>query len=193
MNLKGIMQTMGVQPGQVVSDPYSRAFAPQPQVETIVKEEEDHEVSMAQNQLDSIIKAATELKSKIGEGEKDIPAWIQDHITNSENYINQAASNYHEYNEGIVNEDDKWIQKAVDPKKKGQLHRDLGVPEDETIPLAKLQAATQRGGDVAKRAQFALNVRKEGKTTRLSDIVNTIIETPVIGSMVGSRTQNGDK
>ena len=96
MNLKGIMQTLGAKPGQVVSNPYVRAFAPTP---TPIKEAEgeDHEVSMAQNALDSIIKAATELKGKIGEGEKDIPAWIQDHITNSENYISQAASNYHEY------------------------------------------------------------------------------------------------
>jgi hypothetical protein len=103
MNLKGIMQTLGAKPGQVVSNPYVRAFAPQ--VETIVKEEEDHEVSMAQNSLDTIIKMATELKAKMGESEKDIPAWIQDHITNSENFISQASSNYHEYstNEAGIN------------------------------------------------------------------------------------------
>jgi CYTH domain-containing protein len=62
---------------------------------------------MAQNQLGSIIKHATELKQKMGEEEKQIPAWIQDHITNSENYISQAASNYHEYgdsNESVVTE-----------------------------------------------------------------------------------------
>jgi hypothetical protein len=33
----------------------------------------------------------------LGQEEKDIPAWIQDHITNAENYINQASKNYHEY------------------------------------------------------------------------------------------------
>lgn len=95
MNLKGIMQTLGAKPGQVMSDPYARAFAPQPTIKEA--EGEDHEVSMAQNALDTIIKAATELKGKLGEGEKDIPAWIQDHITNAENYISQASSNYHEY------------------------------------------------------------------------------------------------
>lgn len=58
---------------------------------------EDHEVSMAQSTLDSIIKHATELKGKLGNGEKDIPAWIQDHITNAENYIDQANTSYHEY------------------------------------------------------------------------------------------------
>ena len=62
-----------------------------------VVEGEDHEVSMAQSTLDSVIKHATELKGKIGEGEKDIPAWIQDHITNAENYIDQANTGYHEY------------------------------------------------------------------------------------------------
>ncbi len=83
----------GFEIGKVYSNPFARAFKP-------LKEEEDHEVSMAQNQLDSIIKHATELKSKIGEQEKDIPAWIQDHISNSQNYISQAATNYHEYKEG---------------------------------------------------------------------------------------------
>ena len=52
---------------------------------------------MGQNQLDTIIKMATELKAKMGENEKEIPAWIQDHISKAENYISQAAGNYHEY------------------------------------------------------------------------------------------------
>jgi hypothetical protein len=87
-----------------MSDPYARAWAPTP---SPIKEAEgeDHEVSMAQNSLDTIIKMATELKAKMGENEKDIPAWIQDHITNSENFISQASSNYHEYstNEAGIN------------------------------------------------------------------------------------------
>ena len=108
MNLKGIMQTLGAKPGQVVSNPYVRAFAPQPTIKEA--EGEDHEVSMAQNSLDTIIKMATELKAKMGENEKDIPAWIQDHITNSENFISQASSNYHEYstNEAGINGADRY-------------------------------------------------------------------------------------
>jgi hypothetical protein len=94
MSLKGMMKSLNVKPGQVVSDPYARAFAPLKEAEG-----QDHEVHMAQSSLDSIIKNATELKAKIGEQEKDIPAWIQDHITNSENYIEQANSGYHEYND----------------------------------------------------------------------------------------------
>jgi len=61
-----------------------------------LNEEDDHEVSMAQNSLDSIIRSAMELKAKIGDQEINIPAWIQDHITNSENFIDQASQGYHE-------------------------------------------------------------------------------------------------
>jgi hypothetical protein len=61
--------------------------------------EEDHEVSMAHSTLDDIIKNATELKQKLGQGEKNIPAWIQDHISQAQNFINQANTNYHEYGE----------------------------------------------------------------------------------------------
>ncbi len=68
-------------------------------------EESDHEVSMAQRSLDSIIRAAMELKAKIGNQEIDIPAWIQDHITNSENYIDQASQGYHEYHNGDEHEE----------------------------------------------------------------------------------------
>jgi hypothetical protein len=93
--------------GKVISNPYANAFIKE-------GEGEDHEVSMANNSLDTIIKMATELKDKMGENEKDIPAWIQDHITNAENFISQASSNYHEYgtNEGI-NEVDHFDLKLV--------------------------------------------------------------------------------
>jgi hypothetical protein len=86
--------------GKVISNPFANAFVNE-------AEGEDHEVSMGQNQLDTIIKMATELKAKMGEDEKQIPAWIQDHISKAENYISQASSNYHEYgqNEATINED----------------------------------------------------------------------------------------
>jgi hypothetical protein len=51
---------------------------------------QDHEVSMASSQLEAIIKAANELKGKIGMEERDIPAWAQDHISNAANYLQQA-------------------------------------------------------------------------------------------------------
>ena len=54
----------------------------------------------------------------------------------------------------------KWIQKATDPKKKGQLHKDLGVPQDEKIPASKLKSAAKKGGKVGQRARFAMNLSK---------------------------------
>ena len=58
--------------------------------------EEDHEVSMAGSSLSDIIRNAEELLQKIGSEEKDIPAWIQDHITNAQNYVTQANTNYYD-------------------------------------------------------------------------------------------------
>jgi hypothetical protein len=67
------------------------------------EDHKDHEVSMAQSSLNSILRSAMELKAKIGNQEIDIPAWIQDHITNSENFIDQASQGYHEYENGSEN------------------------------------------------------------------------------------------
>jgi hypothetical protein len=58
-------------------------------------ETQDHEVSMAGGQLDDIIRNATELKGKVGEKEMDLPGWIQDHISQAQNFINQANTSFH--------------------------------------------------------------------------------------------------
>jgi hypothetical protein len=65
-----------------------------------VKEGDDHEVAMAMSSLKSIIKSSVTLLNKLGNEERNIPGWIQDHITNAENYIDQAAQGFHELNEG---------------------------------------------------------------------------------------------
>jgi hypothetical protein len=62
-------------------------------------ETQDHEVSMAGGQLDDIIKNATELKGKVGEKEMDLPGWIQDHISQAMQFINQANTGYHKLGE----------------------------------------------------------------------------------------------
>jgi hypothetical protein len=82
--------------GKVISNPFATAFVNE-------AEGEDHEVSMANNSIDIIIKMATELKAKMGEDEKQIPAWIQDHIAKAENLISQASGNYHEYGDSNEN------------------------------------------------------------------------------------------
>lgn len=48
----------------------------------------------------------------------------------------------------------------LNPAHKGMLHRDLGVPQGQPIPAAKLEAATHsKNPAVAKRAQFAENAK----------------------------------
>jgi hypothetical protein len=112
--------------GKIISNPFATAFIKE-------AEGEDHEVSMGQNQLDTIIKMATELKAKMGENEKEIPAWIQDHISKAENYISQAAGNYHEYgqNEARIAEDSPCWKgyKQVGMKNKGGRQVPNCVPE----------------------------------------------------------------
>ena len=117
--------------GRVISNPFATAFIKE-------GEGEDHEVSMANNSLDTIIKMATELKAKMGENEKDIPAWIQDHITNAENFISQASSNYHEYgqNESRIAEDKGpcWQgYKQVGMKDKGGRQVPNCVPNESVV------------------------------------------------------------
>lgn len=62
-------------------------------------ETKDHEVSMAGGQLDDIIRNATELKGKVGQQEMDLPGWIQDHISQAQNFINQANTGFHKLGE----------------------------------------------------------------------------------------------
>jgi hypothetical protein len=56
---------------------------------------------------------------------------------------------------------DKFIQQAI--KKPGQLHRDLGIPQDKTVPLDEMKAAAKRGGKVGNRARLALMLRRMPK------------------------------
>lgn len=41
-------------------------------------------------------------------------------------------------------------------KHPGQLHRDLGIPIGQTIPIGKIQAAAKRSDAVGRRARAAL-------------------------------------
>ena len=123
--------------------------------EEAISEGEDHEVSMAHNSLESIIKSAIELKMKLGGDEKDIPAWIQDHITNAENYINQASKNYHEYNEGSTSEED------FDELPNGTEELPAGDAEDAEMSLQSLMEALTE----AKKKKPSAGLTKKQKST----------------------------
>jgi hypothetical protein len=53
-----------------------------------------------------------------------------------------------------------WIKGAI--KKPGQLHRDLGVPQGQKIPPAKIEAAAKGSGKTAQRARLAKTLKKMG-------------------------------
>ena len=99
----------------------------------------DHEVSMAKASLQNIVSNASQLMNKMGDEEIDIPAWVQDHITNADNYISQANDGYYEYETGEGNETpDQEVYEAVkeyptfgDPLK--------GFPTEYKELLKKLQ------------------------------------------------------
>jgi len=59
---------------------------------------------------------------------------------------------------GVSKASGDFIQGAI--KKPGQLHKDLGVPQGEKIPVAKLNAAAKRPGKVGQRARFAKTLKK---------------------------------
>lgn len=54
-----------------------------------------------------------------------------------------------------------FIKGAI--KKPGQLHKDLGVPQGQTIPAGKLEAAAKKGGKVGQRARFAETLKGMNK------------------------------
>jgi len=54
----------------------------------------------------------------------------------------------------------KWIQAALNPAHKGELHEELKVKKGKKIPMAKLNAAAKKGGKVGKQARLAKTLRK---------------------------------
>lgn len=66
-----------------------------------------------------------------------------------------------EAEEGVKTEAEKWIAKAI--KKKGALHKQMGVPEGKKIPAKKLTAAAKKGGKLGQRARLAQTLKKLNK------------------------------
>jgi hypothetical protein len=94
-----------------------------------IGEEKDHEVAMAQSQLDNTIKDAKKLKKSLGKKEKNLPAWMQSKITDTEHNMD-AASSYSE------DKDPCWdTHKQVGMKKKGKKMVPNCVPKEEVSPI----------------------------------------------------------
>jgi hypothetical protein len=148
IKLGGLIKEALGKPGQVISNPYARAFAP------IKEVDEDHEVKMAQGQLDYIIKTANELKGKLGNTEKNIPGWIQDHISKAHSYLHQSNSGYHEYNGGMNEEAPCWKgYQQIGMKDKGGRQVPNCVPNESVV--------NEMGGRVPKMYVKYLAVQKK--------------------------------
>jgi hypothetical protein len=105
-----------------------------------IKEGDDHEVSMAVSSLEAIAEAIVELRQKLGNTERNIPGWIQDHIAKAENYIEQAAQGFHELKGDDLNEDVKirrepagfrGVEKIISSKDKAAVERAIEKIERE--------------------------------------------------------------
>jgi hypothetical protein len=186
IRLGGIVELQAIgKPGQVVSNPFVRAFTPIMEEETI--EEQDHEVSMAQSSLDSIIKYANDLKGQLGNMEKEIPAWIQDHISKSENYIQQAANFYHEY-EGVQPIEEgrglktisKDLDKVLDSMQQHlELYKKSKGTSEEKKHIEHLKKLTKQKNDLTKEMNAKVSdMHKnaelkvdESNSTRLTQII----------------------
>ena len=73
-----------------------------------------------------------------------------------------ALADKQDLHESKVAESEKWIQKAVNPANKGNLHKALHVAQDKTIPKAKIEKATHsKNPKLRHMAQFAKNVANE--------------------------------
>lgn len=62
----------------------------------------------------------------------------------------------------MATDKEKWAKDAFKPSRKGELHRDLNVPEDKKIPEKKMGSALSGnfGEKVRERAQAARNINK---------------------------------
>ena len=54
----------------------------------------------------------------------------------------------------------RWIADALARHRPGALHRQLGIPETERIPVRTLEAVARAPGLAGKRARLALTLRR---------------------------------
>lgn len=117
-------------------------------------EAEDHEVGMAMSQLEAIFKATQDLEDKIFKdgGERNIPAWIQSHITSAYEYLKQANDNFHEIKEDDVKED----LSAVTPDMVGGMG-DVVLPNGDTTGSGDVPAGQAKAKKKKKKGILALD------------------------------------
>ena len=126
--------------GDATSLPSSLIDGPVKDDEDAYSEGMDHEVSMAKASLQNIVSNASALMNKMGDEEIDIPAWVQDHITNADNYISQANDGYYEYE---ASENNEIPDQQPQMEKKGVDKFGYTSPAGTTGPFRGAQMAMQ--------------------------------------------------
>jgi hypothetical protein len=135
----------------------------------VKKEEKDHEVSMAQSQLDSAEKNIKTLKKKLGKKEKNLPAWMQAKITDTEHNMDAVAS-YQEsetlktYDQFIAEASAAWTRKAGKSSEGGLNEKGRKSYEKEN-PGSDLKAPSKKVGN-PRRASFC--ARMKGMKSKLT-------------------------
>ena len=141
--------------------------------EETVKEDKDHEISMARGELEAIADKATKLSSML-QGKSDegnpLEAWVQSKITKAKDYIN-SVTDYVEYNPDMANEavDDKKKMKKTDvependavEKKEGSDDKEKLKAElekkDAEIQSLKVKAETEKAKVAKKETEKMVN------------------------------------
>ena len=141
--------------------------------EETVKEDKDHEISMARGELEVIADKATKLSSML-QGKSDegnpLEAWVQSKITKAKDYIN-SVTDYVEYNPDMANEavDDKKKMKKTDvepesdavEKKEGSDDKEKLKAElekkDAEIQSLKVKAETEKAKVAKKETEKMVN------------------------------------
>jgi hypothetical protein len=119
--------------------------------------EKDHEVSMAQSQLDSAAKNIKTLKKNLGKKEKNIPAWMQAKITDTAHNMDAVAT----YKEGAA-----WTKKEGQNQSGGLNEKGRKSYEEEN-PGSDLKAPSKKVGN-PRRTSFCARMRgmKQKLTSR---------------------------
>ena len=152
--------------------------------------DEDYEVAMAQDSLDSIIRAAMMLKTQMGDKEINLPAWIQDHITNSENYIYQAAKGYHESDAQM---DDKAGAEEMDEEafKPKSSFDDYSVGDTAMLNGKKVEIIAMEMDD--ETGERRAEVKYEDNTIEKEVSINSLDESQLEEDMGGVRQNLGQE
>ena len=122
-----------------------------------LREAQDHEVAMAQAQLKSAKENITKLQKKLGKKEKDLPAWVQAKITDTEHNTAAAATHQEQKTYSQFCEVAAW-QRKEGKNKEGGLNEKGRKSYEAENPGSDLKAPSKKVGN-PRRASFCARMR----------------------------------